>query len=344
MPMSRRVAALLLGLSGWLAVLDAGADPPRIPLCAGLTIVTAATTARGDFEAIKRVTRADAGAVDVTYSAEAPGADQALERVERVRRVRRLDLAQARDYAWDFRDERMEIPGSTAVGLSSRALLELKTSGRTGLRMPEGVTPGMLSGSIARVDADARVSVIVNDDTAELRAVHARGQLGGQTAELWVLDDSANPLVLQWRLGDAGLGMRVVKLSYPAAAFSRLAGRLERDGKAVLYGIFFDFGSDRIRPESEPALADMARVLRAHGNWLLAIEGHTDNVGGEAANLDLSRRRAASVRQAMVALYGIDARRLTAAGFGASRPQATNDTPQGRARNRRVELVKVQQP
>ena len=72
------------------------------------------------------------------------------------------------------------------------------------------------------------------------------------------------------------------------------------------------------------------------------MEGHTDSLGGDAPNLDLSRRRAAAVKQALASGYGIDAGRLQTAGFGASRPKESNDTLEGRARNRRVELVRLQ--
>ena len=74
--------------------------------------------------------------------------------------------------------------------------------------------------------------------------------------------------------------------------------------------------------------------------WKLSVEGHTDNVGGDAYNLDLSNRRAAAVKQALVERLQVAADRLTTTGFGASRPRETNDTLEGRARNRRVELVR----
>jgi outer membrane protein OmpA-like peptidoglycan-associated protein len=77
-----------------------------------------------------------------------------------------------------------------------------------------------------------------------------------------------------------------------------------------------------------------------HPTWSLAVDGHTDNIGGDAYNLDLSKRRAAAVKQALVTRYRVDAVRLATNGYGASRPKATNATLAGRAQNRRVELVK----
>jgi outer membrane protein OmpA-like peptidoglycan-associated protein len=87
-------------------------------------------------------------------------------------------------------------------------------------------------------------------------------------------------------------------------------------------------------------LAEIARVVQQNPSWSLAVEGHTDNIGGDASNIDLSKRRAAAVKQALVARYRIDGQRLQTNGYGASRPKDTNDTIEGRARNRRVELVK----
>lgn len=115
---------------------------------------------------------------------------------------------------------------------------------------------------------------------------------------------------------------------------------LEKAGRAEVYDIFFGFGSDRIREESEPTLRRIGTLLAKHSDWRLNIEGHTDNVASDAANLDLSKRRAAAVRKALVDRYGIAATRLATEGYGESRPKDTNDTLVGRAHNRRVELVR----
>ena len=102
-----------------------------------------------------------------------------------------------------------------------------------------------------------------------------------------------------------------------------------------------DFNSDRIREESKPTLQEIAELLRKHVDWDLAIEGHTDSIGSDAANLDLSRRRAAAVKNVLTSNHGIDASRLSTGGHGEARPRDRNDTLEGRARNRRVELVRT---
>ena len=82
-------------------------------------------------------------------------------------------------------------------------------------------------------------------------------------------------------------------------------------------------------------------MLKEHTDLKLTIEGHTDNVGAAGSNQTLSEKRAAAVRQYLVDKHSIDEARLTAKGFGSTKPMAPNDTPEGRQNNRRVELVKM---
>ena len=112
-------------------------------------------------------------------------------------------------------------------------------------------------------------------------------------------------------------------------------------GRFVTHGIQFDVNSDRLRPESAPVLKLVADALAANASLKLRIEGHTDTSGDAARNLDLSRRRAESVKSALVTRFGIAAGRLTTEGLGQTKPLSPNDTPQGRANNRRVEFVKL---
>ena len=108
-----------------------------------------------------------------------------------------------------------------------------------------------------------------------------------------------------------------------------------------IYGIYFDFASATIRPQSEAVLAEIADVLRKNPAWTLTVDGHTDNIGGDAFNQKLSEQRAAAVKDALVTRYQIAANRLTTRGYGDTRPIETNSTIAGRARNRRVELARL---
>jgi outer membrane protein OmpA-like peptidoglycan-associated protein len=122
---------------------------------------------------------------------------------------------------------------------------------------------------------------------------------------------------------------------------AQLEQQLTEKRRAEVYSIYFSFNSDAIREESEPTLKDIAAVLTRHPDWTLSVEGHTDGIGSDQKNLDLSRRRAAAVKDALTKRYRIPANRLTTEGFGKSRPKDTNDTIEGRSRNRRVELARL---
>jgi len=111
-------------------------------------------------------------------------------------------------------------------------------------------------------------------------------------------------------------------------------------GKVTLYGIQFDFNQATIKSESEPVLKEVGSLLQKQSDLKLRIQGHTDNVGKPAYNLDLSKKRAESVKTYLVQNFKVDAARLTTEGFGDTNPIAKNDTEQGRAQNRRVELAK----
>lgn len=119
-----------------------------------------------------------------------------------------------------------------------------------------------------------------------------------------------------------------------------LAQQLKETGRAVVHEIHFGFNSAEILPESETVLTQIARTLQEDPKLELIIEGHTDNVGGAESNLELSRKRAESVKRWLVDKGRISEVRLTTVGYGMTRPMADNGTEEGRAQNRRVELVK----
>jgi outer membrane protein OmpA-like peptidoglycan-associated protein len=119
---------------------------------------------------------------------------------------------------------------------------------------------------------------------------------------------------------------------------SNILAELDSTGRVSLY-ILFDTGQATIRAESTAILDEVSAALRERATLRVAIEGHTDAVGAADANEALSQRRARAVLDALVA-RGIEASRLSSAGFGETRPVADNQTEEGRAKNRRVELVK----
>jgi OOP family OmpA-OmpF porin len=111
-------------------------------------------------------------------------------------------------------------------------------------------------------------------------------------------------------------------------------------GSVALYGIYFDFDKSDVKPESDPTLKEIAKLLSENPKLNLFVVGHTDNVGNFDYNMKLSESRAKAVVKELVSKYNIDKKRLTPAGVGPLCPVTTNDTEEGKATNRRVELIK----
>lgn len=145
--------------------------------------------------------------------------------------------------------------------------------------------------------------------------------------------------------GNPGGGRKMPDGTGPGTGESEGAKALEKalsqDKKVDIYSIYFSFNSDKLRDESQPTLKDIADVMRRHPDWKLQVNGHTDAIGGDQFNLDLSKRRAAAVKNALVQQYKIGGDRFSTSGYGKSQPKDTNDTLEGRARNRRVELMRI---
>jgi outer membrane protein OmpA-like peptidoglycan-associated protein len=120
-----------------------------------------------------------------------------------------------------------------------------------------------------------------------------------------------------------------------------MAQGLSDAGEVAIYGIYFDTGKSDLKPESEPALEEIAKLLKTSPMLKVFIVGHTDMVGDPAANVKLSQARAQAVVTALVTKNGIAATRLTPFGAGPYAPVASNKIEEGRAKNRRVELVEI---
>jgi len=120
-----------------------------------------------------------------------------------------------------------------------------------------------------------------------------------------------------------------------------MRNKLITEGKLVTYGIYFDVNKDVVKPESFGTLKEIAKVLTENPGVRVKIIGHTDGDGADAANLDLSKRRGASVKNELVKSFGIDASRLESDGMGKSQPVAPNDSPVNKDLNRRVEFIKL---
>jgi outer membrane protein OmpA-like peptidoglycan-associated protein len=143
--------------------------------------------------------------------------------------------------------------------------------------------------------------------------------------------------------GGAGYDLNIVEEATMAqeivADASSMAQDIKLTGKVALYGIYFDFNKDIVKPESDPTLREIVKLLKQNPKLNLYVVGHTDNVGSMNANMDLSQRRAQAVVEVLTTKHGVSKARLEAHGVGPLCPAASNKTEEGRAKNRRVELV-----
>jgi outer membrane protein OmpA-like peptidoglycan-associated protein len=293
------------------------------------------------------------------------------------RTVLSQDLNSAHEYAEVFgTNDPPSFPGTTAISASREVLAELEQKGSTSFIFRPNGAMGAIGSLVSNFSAIAGINpkdmgggsldkltkvpcslhrvgtglfafpVLLNAQPTTLPALRAGCTTDDGPADFYILDQPDYPLMLAWKLGQ-GSQLQVIKITYPPEqkseqhpAANAIEQQLKEKKKVDIYGIYFDFASDQLKPESTPVLEEIAGVLKDDPEWKLTVSGHTDNVGGDAYNLDLSKRRAAAVKQALVTQYHVAPERLSTDGFGASRPVDTNDTLAGRARNRRVELTR----
>jgi OOP family OmpA-OmpF porin len=138
--------------------------------------------------------------------------------------------------------------------------------------------------------------------------------------------DEAVPLISNFRI---------------ASGLPDMRNRLLKDGKIISYGIQFDVNSDKLKPESYSTLKEISDILKENTAIRIQVVGHTDSDGDNASNLDLSKRRAASVKNELVNKFSVDAARLETDGKGESEPLTDNSSSINKAKNRRVEFINI---
>ena len=346
------------GFPDGLSVGDDCAGPPSdatgaasgiVPLKVGLTLSHLWSGGPGDYEheCLIQIVAVTSAYVDVTESCP-NGADH-----HNFTGKRRLCTGDLLDSFFYHTVTRTGVPAvvspATMFTLSTRSLRELKAAGNTrhryievdrGWRTKSHPLNEDTDGTLHSEPADREMyKVIVNDRVVELPVVVGVANPGvKERAVAKILDDERFPIVLDYNVPEQDFRLRFTKISYPTSG--DIEKHLETEHRVDVYGIYFDFAKATLRAESEPVLKEIADAMGKHPEWTLSVNGHTDNIGDASSNLDLSTRRAAAVKDTLVSRYQIAAARLIPAGFGASRPKEANDTPEGRARNRRVELVK----
>lgn len=160
------------------------------------------------------------------------------------------------------------------------------------------------------------------------------GKLSVDGKEVWVQAESGGYLVWLRIIEKVPMKQHIVA---DAASF---ANDLDRTGHVAVYGIYFDTGKAVVKPESKPALDEVAKLLKSDPNLRLWVVGHTDSVGKVDDNMRLANARADAVAAELVSAHGIAAARLKGYGVGPLAPIAGNEAEEGRAKNRRVELVR----
>jgi outer membrane protein OmpA-like peptidoglycan-associated protein len=319
-----------------------------IPLKPGLTLSTTwhRATEGDDVECLTQIHEVGGRAVAATANCSMSSGTQGGSR-----RTCRADMRAAHMYYTGAGDTPDILRGTTMFSLSTQAFAELTSKGRTRHRfvsVSDGAIIGDLDGVLER-ESTGTLSAIVNDRMLDLPVVRASGRLRGAAmgkpvetrVVASIVDDGRFPLVLDYAMpdvGSAGFSVRYTKISFPTDG--KLEEQLASEQRVDVYGIYFDVNSHRLRTESDPVLREVADALQHNPQWQVTIQGHTDSIGSTDLNMDLSRRRSEAVRNTLVERYGIAASRLSARGYGATVPKDTNETPEGRARNRRVELVR----
>ena len=192
--------------------------------------------------------------------------------------------------------------------------------------------------------------VVLTDARVNVRGLRAKGVLKNDYSSVpqlrmsfLLLDNDATPWLAEVELvrPDGFRGHKqLARISYHADVEADLA----KSCHATVYDIHFATASAEIDPASGTTLGAIAKAMTDHSDWRLDIVGHTDSIGTDASNLDLSRRRAEATRLALISAYHVSGARLRADGRGEGQPIENNGTLAGRARNRRVELLRECHP
>jgi OOP family OmpA-OmpF porin len=197
-------------------------------------------------------------------------------------------------------------------------------------RCPSGKSPLELGRNTEAALKNAGFNILYTDVYSGGARFYMTAQKGVQWVKLYVVSDAYELTTVKQKQMEQVM----------TANADGWAQQINQSGRVSVYGINFDTGKSTIRPDSEPALNELVKLLQANTSWAMVVAGHTDNVGTKATNLALSRERAQSVIS-WLSVHGVDGARLVPAGFGDTRPIAENKDEESRQKNRRVDLVKL---
>ncbi len=374
-----RCFGLMLSLGVAIGGAEGQQSALPLPLPTGATIVQTLTFEGGDRESVHQVRLASPEGLRFEWNlTEAHAAGDTIRQVFRFLEAT-ADLAAAhRLKEFHGPDEPESHPGYTMHAIS-RAVYQRLQSGvadsfqvmtverRTGAGLAAAFgfrsnrdVPVRWRGTVTAVGPGTTpFPVLVNGQRVEVPAIRVRGRFAARQGrwepEFLVLADSTYPLILKWigAFQEPGNVLQTVRIDVPPRIDSPsragkaagtldggLEGALASGCRVELPGIYFDFNSADLNPASDHAIASFAAILSRHPDWTVTLEGHTDSIGSHASNLELSQRRVEAVRQRLIEEHKVSPARLKTAGIGSARPRESNATIEGRARNRRVELVR----
>lgn len=351
-------AAVLVAPMSVGAGLPGAASPERpLRLEPGLVVVSAINDAvlHKDYEAVETMQSVDAAGVRsqtdwAIPDRESPGGVrrqswQCLRRAQDLGHAHKLIL-------WYLPGDPETFPGSTGATPSEDVFNDIQTKAESAIvigAVSQSDSQGLgaflagrkyFRGTVKKIGTEP-VRVLLDGVPTTLNTVHVGGVVTatGDSAdvEFWWLDDPAAPFAL--RLSFQGSKVQVVRIDRPGGR-DVLQGLASKACRSEVPGIYFLSDSAELLPASQPAIERMAVALQQHPDWIVTIEGHTDNTGSDQHNLDLSRRRAEALKAELTAKHRVAPERLRSAGYGSTRPVDTNDTLEGRAHNRRVVITR----
>jgi outer membrane protein OmpA-like peptidoglycan-associated protein len=195
--------------------------------------------------------------------------------------------------------------------------------------------------------SEASPLAVVRNYEAALRKIGATDLTTDPKATWWVnarVTKNGHEAWAEAQKGNGKIWIHVVEVQamtqHVVADAAALGADIKSTGHVAVYGIHFDTNKSVVKPDSKPALDEIAKLLKTDASLKLKVVGHTDMVGALDANMTLSQARADAVVQALVSQYAVPAAKLKGYGVGPLAPVASNDNEEGRAKNRRVELVK----
>ena len=309
-----------------LMFMVAQAQSPQLTVHPGLTVDFSIYDGRsstgqllGDYDFVNTVTAASGEGYRYDFQFTGPAPNSGSQTVSAADRKSGLMI---REF-WPSGD--MTASGYVSyLTISDATFADLKAGKETALHLDAGEDMRAIK-KIGMED----LTTLVNERPTVIHTIKTKGAAGGT---FWILDNPALPMIVK---GETKWKWMATSIGDSATSGTLLVAALKKSGEATTHAILFAFNSAGLDQEAKPVLSSVAQYLKADPKVRLEIQGHTDSIGGAAANLALSQQRADAVKSSLVA-SGIDASRLVAKGYGLSVPVAGNATPEGRARNRRV--------